>query len=312
MEGFFGLWPVLGLIFLSMVAGAIAAWRLRLLAPALGARAASGGSPATVEDLDERLSHVLAQLRDMQQDAPRLLPEAMASERTALEAQAASLMKNRDALLLGSNKTVAAFVAVPPGWLGYLQTHPAVRGALWGGFAVALAGVLVAVVMQAGGADAPAGEPAARHDTALSYPLVEPATNDDVQALLGKLRAEPRDVATMVRLGHILIANGMYEEAATLSNRALQFEADNKEALVHAAALDALRDPAAGLAALDRVLAKDPAFAEAWLFRGFVAMQTGERDLMRQSFEGYLARAEPGAEQEHVRAILQRLIAAPN
>ncbi len=201
----------------------------------------------------------------------------------------------------------------------FLHERPALRGALWATGIFVVGGALFFFVQAdqkpggrggmaeaMGGGAAPQameGGPQQRVDMP-PFITAEMPTDGEVQGLIATLKQSPGDVAATVRLGHLLVAGRMFEEARVLTDRALQLDPTNPEALAHAAALRSVQDREGGLAQLDALVRKDPKLAEAWLFRGMIGLQSGNTALMQESFQKFLAVAPEGPEREHVRSIL--------
>ncbi len=273
---------------------------------------------AAKDDLDERLGHLLAHLRDLDEQQHRLTPESYTSERSRIEAQAAALMRQRERAEAtpARQKKVEAPAAADP-IIGFFGRHPEWKGALWGGGLVAILGFLYITVVaeqrprEPGGSLTGGGAPMMGGGAPAMGGGGQASMDPEVQALLQRLREAPTDITALVRLGHVVLRAQMLEEARVLTERALQLDPDNLEARVHDAVVVASQDPARGKQKLEAVLQMDPKLAEAWLFRGMMAMQSGDQAVMRESFSQFVTHAPEGPQRDRIKAMLDGMAAAP-
>lgn len=299
--------PALVVLAVGLVAGTWVALTLRRRAPVEPMRDA-------LDDADERVARSMNHLRELALQEGRSDKATFERERAEIEAQAARALRERDELLAERSVAPPPAVAVPAGAspvVGFLHERPALRGALWATGVFFVVGALFYFVTRDGApTDAPSmaqqGQDPAMGRVAMPPFLIAepPPAPGEVEGLVARLRENPHDIDATVRLGHVLIAARMFEEAKVITDRALQLDPTQPEALAHAAALRSVQDEPGGLAAIEAVLAKWPALAEGWLFRGMMAMRAGNTALMQDSFEKYLAHAPAGPEREHVRSML--------
>lgn len=316
--------PGFVVLVLGLVGGAWVAMAMRRRAPVEPMR-------DVIDDADERVSRLMAHLRELAMQQGRTDEATYAKEKAELEAQAAQAMRARDELVskkTGAPKAAEVAPEAASPIVSWLHARPAMRGALWASGVFLVGGSLLYFVQRdqqpasramgggeqtmggqmPGGADASmGGEQAQRQQQRVQMPpfiTAETPTQAEVQELIARLQQNPQDMAATLRLGHVLIAGRMYEEAKVMTDRALQFDPGNKEALAHAAALRSVQDRAGALAQLDALVKQDPKLAEAWLFRGMLGMQSGDTTLMQESFQKYVAVAPAGPERDHVRSML--------
>jgi cytochrome c-type biogenesis protein CcmH/NrfG len=316
--------PGLVVLILGLVGGGWVAMALRRRAPVEPMR-------DVIDDAEERVSRLMAHLRELSLHQGRTDGETYAKDQADLEVQAAQAMRARDELL--AKKTGAPSKAAPAAvepestspMVRWLHARPALRGALWASGVFLVGGSLFYFVQRdqhpggrtMGGASggeqamgeqmpggASAGEAAQQRVQMPPFITAEMPSQNEVQGLIARLQQNPQDMAATVRLGHVLIAGRMFEEAKIMTDRALQFDPGNKEALAHAAALRSVQDPDGGLALLDALVKQNPSLADAWLFRGMIAMRAGNTAVMQESFKKYVAVAPEGPEREHVRSML--------
>jgi tetratricopeptide (TPR) repeat protein len=319
--------PALVVFALSLVGGAVIAVVLRKRAPVEPMR-------DTLDDADEKVSRLMAHLRELALQEGRIDAETYAKERNDLESQAAQALRARDELNAPRKAAAAGAVAAAPTkpsspLVAWLHARPAMQGALWASAVFVVAGSLFYFVQrdqqpgsrpppgqapmegpgEQAGMPPPDGQP--RRVEMPPFITAELPTDGEVQALIAKMQADPRDMKAMVRLGHLLLAARMFEETKILTDRALQFDPANVEALTHAAALKSVQDREAGLSLLDKLLKTQPKLAEAWLFRGMIGLHSGDTALMQDSFQKFVALSPDGPERQHVKAMLERTSQTP-
>ena len=133
----------------------------------------------------------------------------------------------------------------------------------------------------------------------------QPPENPELRQLLEKLKEDPEDVPSMVRLGKILLFQQMHKEAALVTERALQVAPQDLGVLVnHAMVKAAQGDKPGAIATLDGVLERDQANYDAWFFKGMLSMQSGDTEGMRASFEKYVAHAPESPRRERIKKML--------
>ena len=250
-------------------------------------------------DLDEQLSHCLAQLRDLRDQAPRLQPEAYALQRQIFESRAADLLRQREA---ATNTAPGAAAGEKMGQdvtptIRFLAQRPALRLALWTGgitLVVAALGYLVWT------------EQRPRLQDTSSPQAAPQSPNTEVSALMAGLQKAPNDAPMLLRLAHILLREQMLEQAKTVNDRALALQPQSVEGRVHQAVLIAASGQQQGAAqALDALTSAHGGFAEGWFFRGMLALQAGDKARMRTSFERYLQVEGPGPQRDRIEAMLR-------
>ncbi len=300
-ELFTSLGPSLAVLGVTMVVGFLVALRL--------GRNASSTAPGQLEDLDEQLGHVMGHLRELADQRERLQADSYAQETSRLETRAAELLRSRDALTSKTDKKPKKKKEeqMPTPVVGFFAKRPQLRGALWGLGIAAVVGILwnsLQAQQQPRTEAAPPAGPMGSMGSMGPAPGASATADSEVQELITHLKENPSDVKALVRLGHILLHNQMLDEARVVTDRALQLDPEQPEALVHAAVVQSTQNPQAAAASLDEIIAKNPTFAEAWFFRGMFAMQKGDSARMRESFTKYLSLEPTGSTSDRVRAML--------
>ena len=56
---------------------------------------------------------------------------------------------------------------------------------------------------------------------------------------------------------------------------------------------------------LNRLVQQHADFAEAWFFRGMLALQHGDQEIMKESFRHFLKIAPPSAQRDRIEAMLR-------
>lgn len=277
------------------------------------------GNDENVADLEERLAHLIAQLRDLDEQATRLTPAAYAAQKSEFEARAAGVLRERERVT--TRKKAGPPVAARPAsdvspTIGFFAARPQLRGALWGGGSVGLAFLLYTLVVheqQPRDAGAPMGMPGASAAPMAgmapsggpSGAAGEGAGAGEITALTERLTEKPDDLSALLRLSHLLLRAQMLDEARVVNDRALRLEPQNPEGRVHAAVLRAGGGDSAGaIEDLNAVLTTSPKLAEAWFFRGMLAMQSGDQKIMQESFTHFVEVAPEGPQRDRIRAML--------
>ena len=175
-----------------------------------------------------------------------------------------------------------------------LKIPPQLRGFVWGVAFMALACGLYTLVTRE------------QHPRPAMPSAAAPNADDgELNALKDRLSNNPNDQDALAQLSHRLLRMMMIEEAATLNDRLLQLAPKNPEGLAHKAMLRAARgERDAAVADLTALLKNQPTFAEAWMFRGMLGMQSGNTALMRESFSEYVKYAPDGPQKERIKAML--------
>jgi len=157
-----------------------------------------------LDDAEERVARLMAHLRELNVQKERIDRDTYAKELGELEAQAAHALRERDQLLakrvpasISASATTAA--AAPLGIVRFLRERPVLRGALWATCVFVVGGLLVYSLLHS---PAPAAAPSeAMTDTAQSrvemptFIAAEAPTDDEVQALIARIKEDPHDVA---------------------------------------------------------------------------------------------------------------------
>lgn len=303
----------------ATLAGAVAA----LVASRFAAKPAADRAEleARLRDLEERIEHAVAQLKDFELQRDKIEPQFYAAQRLDYEARAAQAMRERDALLVAMRAPAPAEAApgqsadarrvarqgeVSPA-VGFLAARPALRGALWGGGVVAIVGLLVGSLLVEGQPRAPGGSVTGNAQSgAPAADRAEEPVDPELEALIAKLDANPNDLEALLQLTRRLLHGQMLSEAEVLVQRALSLAPTNPMAQTYEAVLmSAKGDTIGAVAKLDAVTRAHPTLADAWFFRGMLGMQSENDALMRESFEKYVANAPAGPQRDRIKAMLE-------
>ena len=143
-----------------------------------------------------------------------------------------------------------------------------------------------------------------------------PAVAEMVDTLAERMQANPEDVTGWLMLGRSYVELGRYIEALEAFREAWDRTSlpgvDLKVAIAEA---QALADPASlsGAAGqlFDEVLAEDPSNQKALWYGGLAALQTGEREVVRQRWSALLAIGVPPEVDEIIRGQLAEFNLTP-
>lgn len=288
----------------SFVGGAVAALRVT------GQDRASATQDTRLQDIDERMGHLVAQLKDLETQRDGLEPKAYQAQKKEFEELAARALKDKDRIEQEINKQrdkrgAPAAAKKRQGAQdggeqqpGLLAANPQLKGALWGGGAAIVLGFVVVTLFWEGSTEPAQGA---------ATPAQQSETNPEVRALLTRLHSNPTDIQAMSRLGHVLLEAQRPQEATVITERALQLDPGHAESRVHAAVIRGRQgDQEGAIKALEGVVKDHPDLVEGWLFLGMECRQAGISDRMRESFEQYIARAPDGPLKEKVRGLLKQ------
>lgn len=280
----------------------------------LGARARQ---QARLLDIAAELEHILPRLRDDEHVPADAASAGVEDDETSeLAERAHHLLSEREQL----RRTLAEKTTsdLPPKKTQRFFLGPQLKGALWGGLSVGTFGLLLVSLnnnSQTRVERAPV-DLAETEAPIASQPIGAAAVGQEdnraeFRAIQARLEEAPNDIPTLLRLAHLLLRNQLLEEAQTVNDRVLALSPNDLEALTHAAVLAAgSGHPERATAGLSAVLKKDPQFAEAWFFRGMLAMQRGDMTTTRESFSQYVAVAPPGAQRDRIASMLGQMNAS--
>ncbi len=280
-----------------------------LMSPKTAVDSLDGSWRTSLADLDEQMNHCIDQLRELDEQKSRFEPAVFVQQKAEFEARAVALMQARQAAPKARAQKAVRQEEVSA-TMQYLAARPQLRGFLWGGSLVGIAAFLYFLVVSQqvvapprppmGGGGAPmanAGAPAGGAPN---------ADAEEMKALQEVLTQKPDDVPHLLKLAHLLLKNQMFAEAQTVNGLALGHEPSNVEGLVHAAVLQAAHGHAdAARADLDRLVQQHADFAEAWFFRGMLALQGGDQNMMKDSFRHYIKVAPPSAQRDRIEGMLR-------
>lgn len=283
--------------------GLLIAWRFLKLE--------ESASITPLVDLDERVEHLIALLKDLEQQRGRLEPAFYEAEKSRLETEAAQALAQRQEVAEEVSQSVSKISATKrdsnqsPS-MGFLQNRPGLRGFLWGALAVGTASGLFISVQNESGLRPEGGSMTGNSPVGEATPPANqaPATSE-IERLIGQLRENPSDLQAMIRLSRVLLARQMFGEAEVVIKRALALDPQNLGALTSQAMIIASQGDVDGAKnALTSVLKQDKRYADAWFFRGMLAMQAGQNDEMKAFMTEFVRYAEPSPRRERFVSML--------
>ncbi len=287
---------------IALIAGTVSAI---VIASRLSKSEEDSETDTPVLDLEEEVGHAVLMLKDLEHHKGRIDPESYSSQKEKLEKEAAQALRERDAKLEEKKKKKERIKMVRNKKTeGFFQSRPQLKGFLWGTLLMGIGfGLYVSVSTQAVPRVPGGGMTGAQPEQPAQ--AVAGGQNTEVQSLLDKLKANPKDVDSMARLGRILLFQQLHTEAKMVTERALQIEPDHIGAQINQAMVTAGQGDAAGaLTQLNAVLKRDPQSYDAWFFKGMLSMQSGDNEGMKNSFEQFVALAPDGPKKDRIKRML--------
>ena len=293
-----------GVAIAGAILGLLIAWRFLKLE--------ESASLTPLVDLDERVEHLIALLKDLEQQRTRLEPEFYQAEKERLEQEAAATLAQREEIAdrvtqSPTRKTGTANTKEAQSKpMGFLESRPGLRGFLWGALAVGTVAGLYMSVQNESSLRAEGGSMTGNSPTTTPPPpQAKPAGGGEIESLIGQLRTDPTNLKAMVRLSRVLLTRQMFSEAEVVVQRALAIDSENLGALTSQAMIIASRGDIDGAkGALVSVLKKNKGYADAWFFRGMLAMQAGDNEQMRAFMTEFVRYAEPSPRRERFVSML--------
>ena len=293
-----------GVAIAGAILGLLIAWRFLKLE--------ESASLTPLVDLDERVEHLIALLKDLEQQRTRLEPEFYQAEKERLEKEAAATLAQREEIAdrvtqSPTRKTGTANTKEAQSKpMGFLESRPGLRGFLWGALAVGTVAGLYMSVQNESSLRAEGGSMTGNSPTTTPPPpQAKPAGGGEIESLIGQLRTDPTNLKAMVRLSRVLLTRQMFSEAEVVVQRALAIDSENLGALTSQAMIIASRGDIDGAkGALVSVLKKNKSYADAWFFRGMLAMQAGDNEQMRAFMTEFVRYAEPSPRRERFVSML--------
>ncbi|MBC7792956.1 MAG: hypothetical protein H7Z43_04565 [Clostridia bacterium] len=261
-----------------------------------------------IRDLDERVDHAVAQLRDLQLQESRIEPVFFAMQRAELEGRAATAMRDRDVLRAGGAATTDTIDAGPDRVLRIKQAEVTSTVAWFDSHRWARPGLMVLGTAVVLGVLAYALQTEQHERAPQRAPMqasAQQGPDPELQGLIARLNSNPKDIEAMLALLKRLLRAQMFEEAAQMLARVKALDPENSSAKVYEAVMMAARgEGTTANAQLDSIAREHPDLPDAWFFRGMLAMQAGDTPRMRDSFEHYVAVAPAGAQKDRVKMML--------
>lgn len=235
------------------------------------------------------------------------------------------------------NKVAAAKREAAPGDVaaeapaGFFARNPQLAGALWGAGTVAVvAGLFFSVTAeqtarapggsitgntQPGQSSAPMAQRPAGSD-ATPIAQAEPPegqaqrpADPKIQEMMDRVEKDPNDVEAMNYLTGRLVMGGAMPEAERLNKRVLEIEPENVQGKTWAAMIESAKgDVAAAVSALEAIIKEhDDKAADAYFFRGMLAMQGGDQPTMKKYWSRFVEVAPPSPRRERIAQMLQAM-----
>ncbi len=134
------------------------------------------------------------------------------------------------------------------------------------------------------------------------------APSGDIQRLLAALEKDPNDRAAMNALTRRLLFSQQFAEAQELNARVLKLDPTDVEGRTYAAVLMSASGKQQGAAeALDTITSEHPDFADAWFFRGMIAMQSGDSGKTLEVWARFVEVAPPSPRRYRIEQMLESM-----
>ena len=181
-----------GVAIAGAILGLLIAWRFLKLE--------ESASLTPLVDLDERVEHLIALLKDLEQQRTRLEPDFYQAEKARLEQEAAATLAQREEIADRVTQSPARKTGVTntkeaqskP--MGFLESRPGLRGFLWGALAVGTVAGLYMSVQNESSLRAEGGSMTGNSPTTAPPPQTKPANGGEIESLIGELRADPTNL----------------------------------------------------------------------------------------------------------------------
>lgn len=270
---------------------------------------AAAPTPATGADeqlanLERRYQQRIEQLKELVADQHHLPAEQFQAEKTRLELEAAAALRERDEYLQGASKREAKKAesaasgkqpAPAPAPTGFFGRHPELKGAVWGGGVVAffvVLGLLISQNSKPRGENESATGQVPPNERGNGSQVVE--EDEQLKSMVAEVTAHPENVEAAAIVGHELLRRQQFDQANSITERALGVDPFHVENRIHHALLLAIRgDTGASMAQLQHLADTYPDAQEALLFLGSIAGQSGDLRRALDCFERFAAEAPP-------------------
>ena len=267
---------------------------------------------ATLADLEEAVEHAIAQLRDLEQQKSLLELRVYEEQKSEFERRAAHAMRElegkqkklkQENKMKKSTKKDSVKDEGATGVVGFFASRPQLKGFLWGGILVSSIFLLWRLVEDE---QKPRAQPMQQTQSNTVSQKDNPHTGDgELMEWISQLKENPKDLDTMAKLVKRLLRTQMFNEASILIERARAIDAERVDFQVYEAVLKSAKGDQEGAnTALDALVSAYPDAAEAWFFRGMLAMQSGKSERMQESFERYVEVAPEGPKKERIKRML--------
>lgn len=270
--------PALSVLAAGLVVGALVLWRV-VLRGASGARLKTEPvPPLELRDLEGKYEALIAQLRELDDTAEKRTRDQTATERHALEHEAARVLREADRLAQpapparkpkkGAPKGAAAPVPAPAS---------ALRGFLWGVGSVGALGLLLFFASQSANQRPPGGSMTGNTPTENTAAAGAPQ-NDDAEIARARdaVEGNPEDVEARLALVRLHLTRQDMMAVFKETQAVLQRSPGNARALSYQALVRlAMGQSQQAEAMLKEALGKDPQLVDAYLHLMLVYVRSG-------------------------------------
>ena len=268
--------PGVAFLVVGVALGVVLVWRFRTRpAPPL-----PSGGPLALRDLAGKRDALLAQLRELEDTAVKRTPAQLATERYALELEAARTMLELEGLEAATDKAPRrAAAAADEEMPGPLSDRPALRGFVWGTGTAAALGLLLYFVAQAAQPRGQGGSVTGGIATGTGAPAGQaqaPSTDPEEAAARDAVARNPDDLEARLSLTRIYLRNrnlmGVWNETQYILTKS----PGHPQALSYQSIVRmAMGQPEMALEMLKQALRTDPNLLEGYVHLSFVYSRLG-------------------------------------
>jgi len=263
--------PGVAFLVVGVALGVVLVWRFR-------SRPASpppSGGPLALRDLAGKRDALFAQLRELEDTAVKRTPAQLATERYALELEAAKTMLELEGLEAATDK--APRRAPDEEMPGTLSDRPALRGFVWGTGTAAALGLLLYFVAQAAQPRGQGGSVTGGITTGTGAAAGQaPSTDPEEAAARDAVARNPDDLEARLALTRIYLRNrnlmGVWNETQYILTKS----PGHPQALSYQSIVRmAMGQPEMALEMLKQALRTDPNLLEGYVHLSFVYSRLG-------------------------------------
>ncbi len=281
---------------LGLVAGLIFWLRFRKASSDRATVPATTAQATELADLRARRDTLMTRLRELEGDDA----VAVAEERTALELEAATVLRSLRHAEQEASRPAPAVAASPAGG-GFFATRPAVRGFLWGAGSASFLFVLLFFLLDIAADRAPGGSPTGNTPmgtgTAGGMPIGgDDAPDPELDQVRAYVAAHPEDLETKLDLAQALLFRERLLEAFNVVQEVTKVQPQNPRAITYEGVVRlAMGQQDRAIELLDQAVRLDPQLTEAWVRRGLAAFEMGRYQDAIDSWERALEQRPDGS-----------------